>query len=278
MQLQAFVPLVTYPEPPSDWLAERTTFVAAQLAAKLHVVALNVDIPDVSNALSKLLLDTPQMIRRAEATSRQRGEHLLLTFKEQCRAQGVEVETSAFSAAIPALTDTAASRARYFELSLVGLEGDNATSRMTAEAVVFGSGRPAILLPEKPSGPDFRNVAIAWDGSRVAARAVGDAAQLLQQATKITVLTVTDEKPLGHQDAGERLATVLQKRGLPAEAKPINAEDAPIATTLQEHAIECDAGLLVMGAFGHSRVRDFVLGGATEGTLSDLRLPVLLSH
>ena len=63
-----------------------------------------------------------------------------------------------------------------------------------------------------------------------------------------------------------------------AEALAIRAEDCEISTTLQEHALELGAALLVMGGYGHSRVRDFVLGGATEGVLSDLRLPVLLSH
>ena len=80
------------------------------------------------------------------------------------------------------------------------------------------------------------------------------------------------------QDAGERLATSLRKHGLSAEALAIRAEDCEISATLQEHAIELGAALLVMGGYGHSRVRDFVLGGATEGVLSDLRLPVLFSH
>jgi nucleotide-binding universal stress UspA family protein len=149
---------------------------------------------------------------------------------------------------------------------------------MTAEAVVFGSGRPTILVPELAQPRPFDHVAIAWDGSRVAARAVADAAPLLQRATKISVLTVVGEKPLPEKDPGARLAGSLQKRGLSAEAVEIGAEDCPISTTLQQRAIELGAALLVMGGYGHSRVRDFVLGGATEGVLSDLEIPVLLSH
>ena len=101
---------------------------------------------------------------------------------------------------------------------------------------------------------------------------------MLQRATKVSVLTVVDEKPLHDKDAGERLARSLREHGLSAEALAIQAEDREISTTLQEHAIERGAALLVMGGYGHSRVRDFVLGGATEGVLSDLRLPVLVSH
>jgi nucleotide-binding universal stress UspA family protein len=94
----------------------------------------------------------------------------------------------------------------------------------------------------------------------------------------ITVVTVTDEKPLPGQDIGERLAQGLRTRGLVAEAASIQAGDRSIGTALQEHALKIGGDLLVMGGYGHSRVRDFVLGGATEGILTDLRLPVLLSH
>ncbi len=193
-------------------------------------------------------------------------------------AAGVQTATEAIAAPLATLGEAAAARARYFDLSLVGWEAGNATSRMTAEAVVLGSGRPTILLPELFEISSFEHVAIAWDGSRVAARAVADARLFLQRASKLSVITVLDEKPLEEEDAGERLAGVLAARGLQAEAVPVKAQDCPIAETLQQTAIEKGAQLLVMGGYGHSRIRDFVLGGATEGILSDLLMPVLLSH
>jgi nucleotide-binding universal stress UspA family protein len=168
--------------------------------------------------------------------------------------------------------------ARYFDLSLLGWESDNATSRMTAEAVVFGSGRPTILLPGRSAVGAIDHIAIAWDGSRVAARAVADARFLLEHAKRISVLTVPDEKPLKDKDAGRRLVEALGRQGLSANAVQVKAEDCPIAETLQRSAIDRDCKLLVMGGYGHSRMRDFVLGGATEGVLNDLLLPVLLSH
>jgi nucleotide-binding universal stress UspA family protein len=149
---------------------------------------------------------------------------------------------------------------------------------MTAEAVVFGSGRPAILLPEAVDVSTIDHVAVAWDGSRVAARAAADARPFLEHATRISVITVLDEKPLKEKDAGARLAGELRKHGLKAEAVPVHARDCPIAETLQQTALDNGCQLLVMGGYGHSRIRDFVLGGATEGVLSDLRMPVLLSH
>lgn len=278
MKLQAFLPLVTYPDANADAVAAHAVTLAARIGAELHALAINVDIPDVSNALSKLLLDTPAMIRQAEAASRQRGDHLLAAVKEKASASGVEAVTNSVTASLATLGDTAALHARYFDLSLIGWEAGNSTSRMTAEAVIFGSGRPAILLPELSDIAAMDHVAIAWDGSHVAARAVADARLFLERAERISVITVVDEKPLKEKDPGERLAAALRERGLNAEAVSTEAEDCPIDETLQQVAIERGCKLLVMGGYGHSRVRDFVLGGATEGVLTELKMPILLSH
>ena len=278
MKPLAFLPLVTYPDPNSEAVAANAVAIAAQLGAELHALAVNVDIPDVSNALSKFLLNMPEMVRNAEALSRKRGEELLAAVEKQASLAGVSVTTERAAAAFALLGDAAAMHARYFDISLVGWEAGNTTSRVTAEAVIFGSGRPTILLPELSAVDSLDHVAVAWDGSRVAARAVADARPLFERASRLSILTVLDEKPLHEKDAGERLAAGLRKRRVPAEAVPIYAEDCPIGVTLQERAIELGCNLLVMGGYGHSRVRDFVLGGATDGVLSDLRLPVLLSH
>jgi nucleotide-binding universal stress UspA family protein len=91
------------------------------------------------------------------------------------------------------------------------------------------------------------------------------------------VLTVRDEKPVG-PGIGERLAAALAQGGLDAVARDVQAGGRSIGAALQEAAAEAGAGMLVMGGFGHSRFRDLILGGATKGVLTDLRMPVLLSH
>jgi nucleotide-binding universal stress UspA family protein len=278
MKMQALLPFVTHPDPVSDAVVEHAIAVARLTGAEIHALAVNVDIPPVSNALSRLLLNVPEIIRAAEALSRQRGDHLLARIAQSASAAGIAVTTETTSAPLAILRDQAVIRARYFDLALVGLEAANPSSRITAEAVIFGSGRPSILLPDLYGIDTFDHVAIAWDGSRVAARAVGDALPFLNRARRVSVLTVVGEKPLNENDAGERLATGLQKRGLKAENVSLDARDCPIAETLQQRAMERGAGLLVMGGYGHSRVRDFVLGGATEGVLGNPLMPVLISH
>ncbi len=278
MRRQALVPFVTYPEAVTDAVTTNAVAMAAKLDAGLHALAVNVDIPPVSNALSRFLLNTPELIRQAEIKSGKRGMEMLSAVAKRAKQFDMDVTTKTLVAAPALLGDVAARQARYFDFVLVGWEANNPTSQMTAEAVIFGSGRPTILLPELSTIGALDHIAIAWDGSRVAARAVADSRLLLERATRISVLTVVDEKPLDEGEMGERLAEGLRKRGLQSEAVAIRTEDCPIGVTLQDKAIESGAALLVMGGYGHSRIRDFVLGGATEGILNDLRLPVLLSH
>lgn len=101
---------------------------------------------------------------------------------------------------------------------------------------------------------------------------------LLADDARVTVLTIQDEKQLERGDIASALASSLQLRGLDAQAKSVLLNGRPIAEALQASAAEAGADLLVMGGFGHSRIRDFILGGATKGVFRDLRMPVLLSH
>ncbi|WP_246674952.1 universal stress protein [Mesorhizobium sp. B2-4-11] len=278
MKLMAVLCLATYPDANAGAVAVNAVAVAKQIGAALHAVAINVDIPDVSNALSTYLLDLPYKIAEAEATSRKHGKALLEAVANEASSGAVILSAQEIAAPLALMGDVAAEHSRYFDTCLVGWAPANQTARTLAEAIVFGSGRPTVLLPDSTKVEPFEHVVIAWDGSRVAARAVADARAFLERASMVTVVTVTDEKPLPGQGIGERLASGLRARGLMAEAVSIQAQDRSVATALQEHALKIGGKLLVMGGYGHSRVRDFVLGGATDGVLADLRLPVLLSH
>lgn len=278
MKLKTFLPLVTYPDPASEVSIANAVSVSGLLDAELNALALVVDIPQVSNALSRALLNLPEMIKDATKRSEQAGAELLSLARSKAEAAGLAVQTSTARGQPALIGEVAADQARYLDFALVGLEPENAATRAAAEAVIFGSGKPTMLMPAARSVESLGHVAIAWDGSRVAARAVADARSILERASAVTVITVTDEKPLKEKDAGQRLADNLGSGGLKAEFASIRAERGPIGATLQRHALETGADLLVMGGYGHSRLRDFVLGGATEGVLSDLKLPVLLSH
>jgi nucleotide-binding universal stress UspA family protein len=274
----AFVPLETYPEPSSERAVANAVALAAGLGADIHALALLIDIPKVSNMFSNLLLDLPAMIRKAEAESRATGGRLLAAIEAAAKAAGVGFDKAELTDEQAAIADSAAASARYYDFAILGIAGAGPSGHMLAEAVVFGSGRPAVLVPDAWQPRPIRHVAIAWDGSRVAARAAADAGFLIARAEKVSVLTVFDEKPLPGKDIGERLAATLRRPGLAVEVARIAAEDTGVGETLQGHALDLGADLLVMGGYGHSRIRDFVLGGATQGVLHDTRMPILLSH
>jgi nucleotide-binding universal stress UspA family protein len=278
MKLMASLFLPTYPEANSATVGANAVALAKQIDAALHAVAVNVDIPDVSNALSSFLLDLPNKIREVEATSRKCGRDLLEAIAKEAAKGGVSLTTQELAAPPASMADIAVMQARYSDLCLLGWARDNQMAKTTAEAILFGSGRPVIMLPDDMEVGAVDHIVIAWDGSRVAARAVADAQPLLARAALVTAVTVIDEKRLPGQDIGERLAQGLRTRGLVAKAVSIQAGGRSIGTALQQHSLKIGGNLLVMGGYGHSRVRDFVLGGATEGILAGLQLPVLLSH
>lgn len=278
MQLLTSLLLPTYPDPPGPKVAANAVAVANQLGATLDAAVINVDIPDVSNAFSSLLLDLPAKIREVNAASRNCGKALLDAIAVEAGRRKVTLTSQALKAQPAFIGETAAREGRYFDVCMVGWMRDTESIRATAEEVVFSSGRPTLILPGEEEVGALDHVVIAWDGSRVAARAVADARPFLERASTISIVTVTDEKVLPHEDVGDRLAHGLAARGLPAKAERIHAGDNEIGAALEDHAMRINGNLLVMGGWGHSRIRDFVLGGATEGILSDLRLPVLMSH
>lgn len=278
MSRQAYLPLATYPEANSDAVAANAIRMARHIGCGIHAMALDPDIPDISNAVARLMINLPEMIRQVEGASKAREEQLLAKVEEEARNAGVQVSTETVRYLASILPDVAASCACYFDYAFCGWEKGNETARLLAEALLFGSGRPVVLLPDVPPVGSLGHVAIAWDGSRAAARAVSDAEQLLGRAQKISVLTVLDEKPLHEDDPGGRLVASFAARAIDAESVAVTCGDSPVGASLQETATQLGAGILAMGAYGHSRLREFVLGGATRGVLADLRMPLMLSH
>lgn len=221
-----------------------------------------------------MIVDVQGLIADAKAKSQARAAKLIARLK----AGGASENLPVIESAAILTGEEAAAQGRYFDLLVIGLNPEDATLRATAEGAVFGAGRPVLLVPENEPPAPLGHVMIAWDGSRVSARAVHDARHFLERASKVTVVSVADEKPLPGDTPGEALAQRLAKAGFDASFSSVQAKGKPIGEALQAHALSIGAGVLVMGGFGHSRMRDFVLGGATRGVLKDLKLPVLISH
>lgn len=273
----AYMPLATYPEAIADEAIRAAAAFAASLECMLHVTTFAVDIPQVSSALGNLLLDVPGLVRAAEEKSKAEC-HRLKDLVRGAAGSRLHVDCTIRTIVLGAALDAAANEARYYDLAVLPWSGETVAAQDMTQSVVFGSGRPAILVPSSAPAASLDHIAIAWDGSRGAARALGDALPLLAEGGRISVLTVRDEKPLSGPDLAGALASSLQKRGFNAAPVESALGKRTIAEALQDTALSSGAQLLAMGGFGHSRIRDFVLGGATKGILTQLRVPILLSH
>jgi nucleotide-binding universal stress UspA family protein len=138
-----------------------------------------------------------------------------------------------------------------------------------------------LLLPEGATRllpASLEVAAVAWDHSRSATRAVADALPLLQAAKRVHVVTVIDEKHLHKPGSGVELCKHLARHGIEVTFDQVQAKGRAIGDVLEAHSIERKIDLLVMGGYAHSRLREFILGGATRSVLNRPFTWTLVSH
>jgi nucleotide-binding universal stress UspA family protein len=181
--------------------------------------------------------------------------------------------------------DAAIGEMRCADLAIMGQpdpEDDQAGfGRRLAENVALSSGGPVLLVPYATArAQPGANVLVAWDGGREAARAVRDALPLLGGAKRVTVVsagvrrTAVDDMQRSH----ERLAAYLAANAVEAQFKRLEVAKHETGEAVLSQAADLGADLIVMGAYGHARVRELVLGGVTRTMLESMTVPVLMSH
>jgi nucleotide-binding universal stress UspA family protein len=194
---------------------------------------------------------------------------------------GVSAEPITLSASSAGAGDQFARIARRFDLAIVGQAepGGNAAEELIAESTLFESGRPMIVVPYIQKGPlKLDRVMVCWDGSRPAARAIADAMPILEKAGKVEVVIVTNERGKQDEIEGADMGQHLARHGLKVDVKRIAGGNIDIAATLLSHVADSGTDFIVMGGYGHSRLREFVLGGVTHSIMRAMTAPVLLSH
>lgn len=150
-----------------------------------------------------------------------------------------------------------------------------------AENVVLGAGRPVLVVPRGKSFDTIGSkVVMGWNSKREAARACFDALALLNKDSDVTLVWVDPQKTRAEAGnlPGTEMASALARHGIKVAAEPMPTSDEDAGSALLAKAADVNADLLVIGAYGHSRVREFVFGGATDTVLKGAGLPVLMAH
>jgi nucleotide-binding universal stress UspA family protein len=178
--------------------------------------------------------------------------------------------------------EVVAAHARYADLVIVGQSEPDAAATTTppdlAETVALASERPVLIVPHigvtKPPG---KTVMLCWNGTREAARAVTGALPILKQADKVIILLI-DPRNDGDEQPGASISRWLGRHGVKAVVQRDTAAESSVGGVILSRAADQDADLVVMGLYGHSRMREWVLGGASRTLLASMTVPLLVAH
>lgn len=273
--------LTSYPEPTPVTAVDDAIDIAVALGAKISAIACEVKIKAPSSPLGDFLLDVPAMVAAEVKKSATNAQQLLAAFQDTAMKKGVFQERISEQCLTSQVPDVFIEYARLRDLTIVPVpEGDH-SDQWYLESIIFGSGRPTIVLPHtrKRTAPfALDTVIVAWDFSRPATRAIADAMPILEKAKRVCVLTVSNEKAISTRRSGAEVAKHLARHGVDVVLDEVDAKDRSIGEVFEAHLTYRNADLLVMGAYGHSRIREFVLGGATKSMLARPLVPIFLSH
>ena len=177
----------------------------------------------------------------------------------------------------------ASEHARYADLTVLpqGMDLGFASADLTnlPEELALRVGRPVLVIPRYGSFPKVGGrVLVAWNGSREVTRAVHDALPLLRRAEQVTVLSIDPDADAERRLPGADVSLHLTRHGVTVQAATIAGADVAVGDLLLSYVADHDIDLIVMGAYGHTRLREVVLGGATRTLLRHMTVPVLMSH
>ncbi|QRG07461.1 universal stress protein [Xanthobacter dioxanivorans] len=255
---------------------------AASLAASFgaHLtgltVAYEIDVPPFyMGALPTDFIDAQVLENQAAADKAAQG------FTAAATAAGVTHDVRTLTASLGVAASTFADMSRLFDITVVGQPDPDrpGPEEVIAETVLIESGRAVLIVPyvqTKPFTPD--RAVVAWDGSRAAARALAEALPLLHRTKDVEIFRVTRHEE-DEDTAGQEVARHLARHGVAAKVRrlPVSSGE-PIAAAILNEVSDQGADFVVMGGYGHSRLRELVMGGVTREILATMTVPVLMAH
>jgi nucleotide-binding universal stress UspA family protein len=208
----------------------------------------------------------------------ERANAAISVFEIEAKLAKIAYGVRSFAAVPAEAGQTIATLARLYDMTIV-LQPDSSNAsydNYIPHEILFNSGGPMLMVPYIHKGPlDAQHVGIAWDGSRLAARAWRDALPFLMGAKAVTVIAVNEE---ASEASSDQLVSHLTRRGIAARVQRLTTERGNVQGAILSIAAESNMGLLVMGGYGHSRLHERILGGVTRSMFDTMTVPVLMSH
>jgi len=264
--------------PGRDPAAEFALSVAGTFGAHAAAVAFQYD-PLVPTVLMDGI--PPDIIETQRVENEQAAKAAVASFDEAARRASVLAETRIVESTLAGTASRFAHIARRFDISVLAqAQPDKGGAEdLIIEQTLFDSGRPILVVPYIQTAafrPD--RIILCWDGSRTAARAAADAMPILARAKLVEVLIVESGKLKSDEMPGADIADHLARHGLNVSVTRTVSGDIDVASVILSHAADSGADMLVMGGYGHSRLREFILGGVTREILATMTVPTLMSH
>ena len=256
--------------------------IATEIADKLdaHLTGISPLIEPVVPAL--MVQPVPdQFISDARNRAQEKSKSSLERFSEYVERADITFETRLLDVT-PGGLDTFVNHTRMCDLIVVGQDNPDRPEPLRSdliEAALFDSGRPILLVPYV--GVEHfqaKKIMVAWDGSKTAARAIHAAMPILELAEEVQIVMVEAKKLHLPGDPGADLAVYLSRHNIKVAVEKIPAPASGVSDALLNHIADNQIDLVVMGGYGHSRVREFILGGATRGMLSAMTVPCIMAH
>jgi nucleotide-binding universal stress UspA family protein len=273
--------MMAVPASAGDGAVDRAAAIADALGAHLHLLVVGVAPPPPSSPYGIVSNDIwASEIREGQEVAQACGETLL----EKLGARGISASVEPQYVDRGTIAALAARAARYADLTLIApaaTDGGDPMQTWVMDGALFESGRPVLLLPPGEAAfPRAERIVIAWDASVEASKAVRDALGLMKAAREVHAVLI-DPVPSfdGHgPEPGADLGAYLARHGIHVTVHRLPRQGREAADIINQTAADVGADLIVMGGFGHSRLRQRIFGGTTTSMIRSARIPVLMAH
>jgi nucleotide-binding universal stress UspA family protein len=271
--------LVGEPSAAAIAVIDKCMAMAGDIGAQVTAMAVDEDILVRPKVMISDDLDNATMAEAVRSVTDARG--LLKAFDAAAVRYAVRGERRVGRIAAADIPTHFALQARLKDMSIVPVKPDDGQSERTVERLIFESGRPILICPEEFVGElevAFDDVVIAWDHTAPAARAVADALPMLQAATTVRVVTATDERTAEQRESGTALVRHLAMHGIKASFETVKIDGSSVGKVFAAYARANAIDLLVMGAYRHSRLSEWVWGGMTKTVIGRPPCWVMMSR